>query len=215
MSSCLLLPPSFLKGLQKFHNVCATWWLHELGGFPRLEIGAFDPERYRSSSSFWRAVAAPEVHSWVAQILSLLDFAPNVPLPRLLVRRAGLMLKNYLLKFLLSRVVGSLWRRVSVLPCALLLLLLLQTLARLCMKQLGLREAPFMVGFSPAAVRHIRNKPGEVIQGREVSFSVSFRVGISSLATPPRKQRLCCLTANSPGFFCVTWSRPYLCPSRS
>lgn len=68
----------------------------------------------------------------------------------------------------------------------------MQTLARLCMKQLGLREAPFMVGFSPAAVRHIRNRPGEVIQGREVSFFVTFLPGISSLAIP-RKQRLCFL----------------------
>lgn len=46
---------------------------------------------------------------------------------------------------------------------------LIQTLARLCMQQLGLRAAPFMAGFAPAAVRHIRNKPTETIQGREVS----------------------------------------------
>ncbi|CDJ70244.1 hypothetical protein, conserved [Eimeria necatrix] len=64
-----------------------------------------------------------------------------------------------------------------------------QTLARLCMKQLGLREAPFMVGFSPAAVRHIRNKPGEVIQGREVFYYRAYHV--------PEQPQVC-LPADSP-----------------
>lgn len=53
---------------------------------------------------------------------------------------------------------------------------MLQTLARLCMQQLGLRAAPFIVGFAPAAVRHIRNKPGKTIQGREVRQNHFFCV---------------------------------------
>lgn len=51
-----------------------------------------------------------------------------------------------------------------------------QTLARLCMQQLGLRAAPFIVGFAPAAVRHIRSRPGATIQGREVFYYRAYHV---------------------------------------
>ncbi|CDJ30778.1 uncharacterized protein EMH_0043010 [Eimeria mitis] len=60
-----------------------------------------------------------------------------------------------------------------------------QTLARLCMKQLGLREAPFMVGFAPAAMRKLRNKPSAVVQGREVFYYRAYHVPEQPQVCPP------------------------------
>ncbi|XP_026193433.1 AF4/FMR2 family member 4 [Cyclospora cayetanensis] len=66
-----------------------------------------------------------------------------------------------------------------------------QTLARLCMQQLGLREAPFMVGFAPAAVQHIRNKPRETVQGRQVFFYRAYHVFGQPQVCPPANSPVC------------------------
>lgn len=60
-----------------------------------------------------------------------------------------------------------------------------QTLARLCMKQLGLREAPFIVGFAPAAMRKIRTNPKAVVQGREIFYYRAYHVPEQPQVSPP------------------------------
>lgn len=76
------------------------------------------------------------------------------------------------------------------------------------MQQLGLRAAPFMVGFTPAAVRRIRNRPKEMLQGREVGLAysaVSLAVNLHvTLPVPVSLPVSASLPASASLFSCVS-----------